>query len=657
MNNFGLIGLGAANALLLLRLEQENRLGALSGIVFDSSDKAINDKTYCFWAAAGDDIVEDLRTEIKHSWSTIDSNNHQEVLSEMRYYMVESISLYQRARAIIDKYEGLTWLKESVANVVDEDVYVEIQTASAAFQVQRVYDSRPPKINEVIGKTVWQSFQGWKVNFDRPVFRPDTMRLMDFNIPQNEYTQFMYVLPTSEREALVEFTRFGTEVIPEELAQLQLRNYLLPYQEKYVVEEVERGSIPMSQNAGHHHRSPKIISTGSRAGKLKATTGYAFKNMFNHAKALVAEDKLNKVENPWYAMPSRGGGRFAFYDFLLLFILKQKPHWGQSIFTRLFKVKPYEEVFAFLDEKSAIGWELGMFARLNKRKFIWSLFFSFIAYMLAKPQRWIPMVFSGLALFINIVAPGFGTNWGIGLLIFLLFMVGIPHGALDGFSHGTKLKLPVFIARYLGIMALVVVLWLASPLVGLIFFLVYSAWHFGETDLIEWDRPNKLLSFLWGTLILGIILLSHLPEVNEVMKQMNIPDWPIKSRAASSLMQLFLFIGALGALWFRSGAWILALISLAIGTQLPLALSFGVYFVLQHSITGWTHLKEKEGWSHSGMFIKALPFTAGAVVIFLILFQFDRTSLMSWSSYFFIFLSALSLPHIYFMSRLYKSAP
>jgi len=156
---------------------------------------------------------------------------------------------------------------------------------------------------------------------------------------------------------------------------------------------------------------------------------------------------------------------------------------------------------------------------------------------------------------------------------------------------------------------------------------------------------------------LGIILLSHLPEVNEVMKQMNIPDWPIKSRAASSLMQLFLFIGALGALWFRSGAWILALISLAIGTQLPLALSFGVYFVLQHSITGWTHLKEKEGWSHSGMFIKALPFTAGAVVIFLILFQFDRTSLMSWSSYFFIFLSALSLPHIYFMSRLYKSAP
>lgn len=656
MYQFGLIGLGAANALLLIRLEQENRLEELFGVVFDSSEKSVNDKTYCFWAAPKDSIVQDLRTEIKHSWSTIDSNDQHEVLAGMRYYMVESLSLYQRARAIIDNHEGLVWVKESVTHVVDEDVYVEIQTESTAYQVQRVYDSRPPQINEVIGKTVWQSFQGWKVRFEKSVFQPDTMRLMDFNIPQNDFTQFMYVLPTSEREALVEFTRFGTEMIPEELATHQLRNYMLPYQAKYEIEEVERGSIPMSQNAEQHHHSPKIISTGSRAGKLKATTGYAFKNMFNHAKALVTEDELNKVENPWYAIPSRGGGRFAFYDFLLLFILKVKPHWGKSIFTRLFRVKPYEEVFTFLDEKSTLGWELGMFARLNKRKFIWSAIFSSLAYMLAKPQRWLPFVFSGFALLLNAVAPGFGTNWGIGILIFFLFIIGIPHGALDGFSHNTKLKLPAFIARYLGIMALVILLWLISPFLGLISFLIYSAWHFGETDLMEWNRSNILLSFLWGIILLGIILLSHLTEVNQVMKQMNISPWPILTTTATSLVQLLFFLAALGALWFRSGAWVLALFSLAIGTQLPLVLSFGVYFVLQHSITGWSHLKEKEGWSHSGMFIKALPFTAGAIVIFLILFQFDRTSLMSWSSYFLIFLSALSLPHIYFMSRLYKSA-
>lgn len=656
MHHIGLIGLGAANSLLLLKMEREKMLHGLSMVVFDSSTKESNDKTYCFWASPEDDIVKELEKEIKHSWSRVESNDRNEELSGMRYYMVESLSLYQRARRLMEQYESITWVNESVKDVVDQDVYVDINTANRSFQVQRVYDSRPPEIHEVIGKTVWQSFQGWKVRFDTPILQSGTMRLMDFNIPQNDFTQFMYVLPTSEREALVEFTRFGTEIIPEELAQHQLRNYLLPFKENYVIEEIERGSIPMSQNAEQHHRNSKIISTGSRAGKLKATTGYAFKNMFEHAKALVAEDELNKLENPWYAMPSRGGGRFAFYDFLLLFILKTRPQWGKAIFTRLFEIKPYEEVFAFLDEKSSLTWEIGMFARLNKRKFLWSLCFSSFAYLLAKPQRWLPLVFSGLALLVNLVAPGFGTNWGIGLLIFFLFIIGIPHGALDGFSHSIKLKLPVFVARYLGIMALVILLWLISPILGLILFLIYSAWHFGETDLIEWKRSNKLLSFFWGTLLLSLILLSHLPEVNVVMRQMNISDWPVSTTIAASLVQLLFFVATLAALWFRSGAWVLSIISLAIGTQLPLAVSFGVYFVLQHSITGWTHLKEKEGWSHAGMFVKALPFTAGAITIFLILFQFDRSSLLSWSGYFLIFLSALSLPHVYFMSRLYQSA-
>ena len=161
-------------------------------------------------------------------------------------------------------------------------------------------------------------------------------------------------------------------------------------------------------------------------------------------------------------------------------------------------------------------------------------------------------------------------------------------------------------------------------------------------------------SLIWGFILLGVILLSHLGEVNELMLYMNISEWPIEQNTANSVVQLFFFLGAVLSFWFRSAAWGLSLIALALGTQLPLVLSFGTYFILQHSLTGWNHLKNSEGWSHSGMFIKALPFTAAAIVIFLVFFQFDRTSLWQWSSYFLIFLSALSLPHIYFMSKLYN---
>ena len=295
-----------------------------------------------------------------------------------------------------------------------------------------------------------------------------------------------------------------------------------------------------------------------------------------------------------------------------------------------------------------------MFAGLPVRKFLWSAFASSIAFMVSKPQRWVPVVFSLLALIINKFVPDYGTNLGIGLLIFFLFLVGIPHGALDGYSHTRKLPLLSFMTRYIGIMGLVVLLWMFSPILGLALFLIYSAWHFGETDLIEWNRSNIALSLFWGTMLLGIILLSHLTEVNTVMSYMNIPSWDIHPTLASALVQAFIFVSIIGALWFRSAAWFISIVALYLGTQLPLALSFGIYFILQHSLTGWNHMRTTENWTHTGMFIKALPFTGGAIILFLVMFQFDRSSLWQWSSYFLIFLSALSLPHIYFMSRLYK---
>lgn len=654
MFTFGIIGLGAANSLLLLRMEKEGLLTDVSGIVFDPSFKAVNDKTYCFWAHPDDEIVQDLKADIKHSWSNVIADERLQHFSSMNYYMVESIALYERTKELLDRHSNLKRSNEVVCDIADKSVFIDVSTHKGSYQVLKVFDSRPPQINEVIGQTVWQSFEGWKVQFEKPMFQESTMRLMDFNIPQSGFTQFMYVLPTSSNEALIEVTRFGQEKLPQELAKDLLRNYLLTFQGSYKINSVEQGVIPMSQNAEQFHPSPKVISTGARAGKLKSTTGYAFKAMYEHAKDMVTNDALNKSTNPWFGLPSRGGGRFALYDFLLLFILKFRPHWGKSIFTRLFAIKPIEEVLTFLDQRSSLGWELGMFTRLNKRKFIWSLLFSSLAFMLSKPQRWVPIVFSSAVLVINYFAPGFGSNLGLGLLIFALFIVGIPHGALDGFSHASNMKLSAFIARYLGIMALVVLLWLISPIVGLIFFLLYSAWHFGETDLVEWQRANIGLSMLWGILLLGIILLSHLPEVNTLMGYMNIPKWPIAQELAISLVQLFFFLATMMTLWFRSAAWALSLIALALGTMLSLALSFGIYFILQHSLTGWSHLKASERWTHSSMFVKALPFTAGAIIMFLVLFEFDRSSLWQWSSYFLIFLSALSLPHIYFMSRLYN---
>jgi hypothetical protein len=45
------------------------------------------------------------------------------------------------------------------------------------------------------------------------------MVMMDFNIPQNNYCQFIYVLPYTNNTALFDVTRFGKEKITKEEAE------------------------------------------------------------------------------------------------------------------------------------------------------------------------------------------------------------------------------------------------------------------------------------------------------------------------------------------------------------------------------------------------------------------------------------------------------
>ena len=83
---------------------------------------------------------------------------------------------------------------------------------------------------------------------------------MDFNIPQSGFTQFVYVLPTSKTEALIELTRFGNELLSPELAKDLLRNYLLTFNGNYSINDIERGVLPMSQNAEQYHRSQSYFN-------------------------------------------------------------------------------------------------------------------------------------------------------------------------------------------------------------------------------------------------------------------------------------------------------------------------------------------------------------------------------------------------------------
>ena len=648
----GLVGLGAANSLLLIEMERKGLLSDHAILVLEPDTKLANDKTFCFWANPESDMVRQLKDLISHSWNVVETKEGKQSLENTRYYMIESLALYNRTRELIKSRRNISYVRTTLEHIGPHSSFIELTTSENKYQVKKVYDSRALLPKEVIATPVLQSFQGWRVTFDKDVCVPNEMRLMDFSIPQNNATQFMYVLPTTKNEALIEMTRFDRTVLPEELARQHLKNYLRAMGCDYKINHIERGVIPMSQHGENHHRDARVISVGSRAGKIKSTTGYAFKSMFEHAQELVQDQYPPRLARLSFAQ--KLPNRFALYDFLLLYILKFRPNWGKEIFERLFQKQPAHEVFEFLEERSTFRWEVQMFAKLPIFKFLWSVLFSTISYVFSAPQRSLPLLVGSCVLLLNYFFPGAGNAAGLSVLIVMLFIVGIPHGALDGYIAQGKSKLLPFVLRYLTIMLLVILLWMASPLTGLVTFICYSAWHFGQTDLKEWGLSSTFLSSLWGALLLGVILISHTQEMNTVFLQMNVPILDLAPETVVLVTRGLILVSIILGICLRSVPWLISIIAIMVGTQLSLALSFGLYFVLQHSVTGWNHLKTSQEWTNKSMWVRSLPFTGGAMVLFLLVFHFDKNSLLQWSSYSLVFLSALSLPHIYFMSRFYQ---
>ncbi|MGB2467281.1 MAG: Brp/Blh family beta-carotene 15,15'-dioxygenase, partial [Crocinitomicaceae bacterium] len=242
------------------------------------------------------------------------------------------------------------------------------------------------------------------------------------------------------------------------------------------------------------------------------------------------------------------------------------------------------------------------------------------------------------------------------LIAFGLFLVGIPHGAMDHktglFSDNKKINLS-FIFKYLGVMSMAYLVWLVSPTVALVTFILYSAWHFGETDIQEWKINSRFVGFLWGLLMFSALFFSHVSELNVILTALNVQVLP-SELPWLGLFTWSLIVSFILARLHRSLPWLLLTCFLVLSYWLPLVMAFAIYFVFHHSWSGWKHLRTSFKESNWSLFKTALPFNLGAFVLFVVLFL---NTGMGWDyniAQIFIFISCISLPHILSMSYFYK---
>ncbi|GAA4391383.1 lycopene cyclase family protein [Hymenobacter koreensis] len=348
-----LAGGGAAGLSFAYHISQEPRLRNKRVLLLEPEPKDQNDRTWSFWT----DTPTLFDSVVAREWRQLAFRSPEldvvRPLQRHRYCTIRGIDFYRFVReALAARPEQFTWVPTTVDALENTTNGVVARTPQGEFTARYAFDSRPPKLlYDVRYRYLWQHFVGWEVETEYDAFDADTPVFMDFRVPQQQECRFMYVLPFTKRRALVEYTLFSGKLLATEEYEAALRQYLaeLLGGRPYRITEVEQSAIPMTDQPFADRTGARIIHLGTRAGRVKASTGYAFLRMQQHAARLTAalastgEPPANLTGDQW---------QFRLFDTLLLDIMQRQGETTSGIFTELFANNSVEHIFDFLDERT-----------------------------------------------------------------------------------------------------------------------------------------------------------------------------------------------------------------------------------------------------------------------------------------------------------------
>ncbi|WP_229401651.1 lycopene cyclase family protein [Micromonospora okii] len=347
--DLALVGGGGAGSLVLAALDRHGVRG-LRVAVLDPVRKRGQDRTWAFWGRPGGDLDPLLSA----SWAQVEvataARRRVLDLAPLRYAMLRSAPVYERA-AEAGRRLGAARLDATVTALDDDGTRVLLRGADGAplARASWVLDSRPrPPARP--GRTSWlQHFRGWWVESATPLFDPARAVLMDFRTPQpGRGVSFGYVLPVSDRYALVEYTEFSPARLADDAYDRALRGYLGRLgldPAALVVREVEDGVIPMTDAPFPRRPSPRVVRLGTAGGATRPSTGFTFSAMLRQADQVARALAAGRPPVPAPAYPRR----HLWMDAVALRALDTGRVGGPEFFDRLFDRNPAERVLRFLD--------------------------------------------------------------------------------------------------------------------------------------------------------------------------------------------------------------------------------------------------------------------------------------------------------------------
>jgi lycopene beta-cyclase len=359
----GCAGMQLINALLKLPVEQTGDI-----LLIESNPQIIH-KSWCFWTnkqSEYDFLIGKHWSELKFGSSVSELSGE---ISPYRYNYINSELFFEYHSQLISNSPRVRVVYEDVKRFESDYGLKQVYTQNNKYQAQHVYSSvidfSAIENNKVL---LWQHFKGWFIKTDQAIFNSNQATIMDFNIAQDQAAHFMYVLPFSETEALVEFTSFSAlDCYSDHIYDSYLKKYIAEkFNCSYELIREEKGKIPMTDFEFPVCSKEGVIQIGSAAGVIKPSTGYAFNRISRHTEYLIQCFLKNNTSISKFP----GSGRFHFYDTLLLQIIQDQPEKVSLIMERLFLKNSFQQILSFLDESTSLLQELSLFNTLPKRLFL-----------------------------------------------------------------------------------------------------------------------------------------------------------------------------------------------------------------------------------------------------------------------------------------------
>jgi lycopene beta-cyclase len=362
-------GSGLSALMTVYKMILSQKFQTKSILLLDENAKQTNDRTWCFW-----EQKETLwENSISKKWNSVlfanaDFKRNLE-LHPYQYNKIQGLDFYNQLLELIVNQKNIDFVQEKVLAIEESESIVLVKTESQSYSCSQVFNSiyNPSLVtNQSKYPLLQQHFVGWFIKTEKPIFNPEQATFMDFSVAQKGNTRFMYVLPTSETEALLEYTLFSKDLLSKEEYETKIENYIQKLGiQNYKIVEKEFGNIPMTCYPFWKHNTQNVINIGTAGGWTKASTGFTFKNSDQKSTELVSFLETQTDFRKFHKKT-----KFWWYDLLLLDILDQKNETGADIFSALFQKGNAPLILKFLDEKTSFWEDLQVIWKCPKGLFI-----------------------------------------------------------------------------------------------------------------------------------------------------------------------------------------------------------------------------------------------------------------------------------------------